>query len=63
MNATELQQQLFNTIKSKIPDHLSAPEEMAKLLDVSVDSVYRRMRGEKVITLDELQTLDRKSVV
>ncbi|MES1218677.1 MAG: helix-turn-helix transcriptional regulator [Bacteroidota bacterium] len=57
MNATELQQQLFNTIKSKIPDHLSAPEEMAKLLDVSVDSVYRRMRGEKVITLDELQTL------
>jgi transcriptional regulator with XRE-family HTH domain len=57
MNATELQQQLFNTIKSKIPDHLSAPEEIARLLEVSADSVYRRMRGEKVITLDELQTL------
>lgn len=57
MNATELQQQLFNNIKSKVPDHLSAPEEIARLLDVSVDSVYRRMRGEKVITLDELQTL------
>ncbi|MCW3118990.1 MAG: hypothetical protein JWM28_3072, partial [Chitinophagaceae bacterium] len=57
MNATELQQQLFNTIKGKIPDHLSAPEEIARLLDVSADSVYRRIRGEKVITLDELQTL------
>ena len=57
MNATELQQLLFNTIKGKIADHLSAPEEIARLLDVSADSIYRRMRGEKVITLDELQTL------
>jgi transcriptional regulator with XRE-family HTH domain len=57
MNAIELQQQLFATIKSKVADHLSAPEEIAKLLDVSVDSVYRRMRGEKPITLDELHTL------
>lgn len=57
MNATELQQQLFATIKSKIPDHLSAPEEIAKMLEVSVDSVYRRMRGEKTMTLDELHML------
>ena len=57
MNAAELQQQLFITIKSKIPDHLSAPEEIAKMLEVSVDSVYRRMRGEKTITLDELHML------
>jgi len=57
MNATELQQQLFTTIKSKIPDHLSAPEEIAKMLEVSVDSVYRRMRGEKAIMLDELHLL------
>ena len=57
MNATELQQQIFNIIKNNIPDHLSVPEEIAKLLNVSTDSVYRRIRGEKVITLDELQTL------
>ena len=57
MTSTELQQQLFSTIKSKIPDHLSAPEEIAKMLEVSVDSVYRRMRGEKTITLDELHLL------
>lgn len=57
MNATELQQHLFATIKSKIPEHLSAPEEIAKMLEVSVDSVYRRIRGEKAITLDELHLL------
>ncbi|MGC4035616.1 MAG: helix-turn-helix transcriptional regulator [Chitinophagaceae bacterium] len=57
MNAIELQQQLFTTIKGKIPDHLSAPEEIARMLGVSVDSVYRRMRGEKAIALDELHML------
>lgn len=57
MNASELQQELFHVIKANIPDHLSATEEIAKVLDVSVDSVYRRMRGEKTISLDELYTL------
>jgi hypothetical protein len=57
MNAIELQQQLFISIKSKIPEHISAPEEIAAMLGVSVDSAYRRMRGEKAITLDELYTL------
>jgi hypothetical protein len=57
MEAAALQQQLFISIKSKIPDHLSAPDEIAKMLDVSTDSVYRRMRGEKTISLDELHKL------
>jgi transcriptional regulator with XRE-family HTH domain len=57
MNATELQQELFQVIKNNIPGHLSATEEIAKVLDVSVDSVYRRMRGEKTISLEELHTL------
>jgi transcriptional regulator with XRE-family HTH domain len=57
MNAAELQQELFQIIKSNIPDHLSAIDEIAKVLDVSVDSVYRRTRGEKTISLDELYKL------
>jgi transcriptional regulator with XRE-family HTH domain len=57
MNTSELQLQLFQVIKSNIADHLSATEEIAKVLDVSVDSVYRRMRGEKTISLDELYRL------
>jgi len=57
MIISELQQELFQTIKKNIPGHLSATEEIAKVLNVSVDSVYRRMRGEKTISLDELYTL------
>jgi transcriptional regulator with XRE-family HTH domain len=57
MNATELQQELFQEIKRNIPGHLSATEEIAKVLNVSVDSVYRRMRAEKSISLDELYLL------
>jgi transcriptional regulator with XRE-family HTH domain len=57
MNAPELQQELFQLIKKNIPEHLSATEEIAKVLNVSVDSIYRRMRGEKTISLDELYTL------
>ena len=57
MSGSELQQELFQAIRRNIPDHLSATEEIAKVLDVSVDSVYRRMRGEKTISLDELHKL------
>ena len=57
MNAAELQQELFQVIKNSIPANLSTTEEIAKVLEVSVDSVYRRMRGEKTISLDELYKL------
>src|SRR5215831_19053905 len=57
MDSTAVQQELFQMIKANIPDHLSPAEEIAKVLDVSVDSVYRRLRGEKTISLDELQRL------
>jgi len=57
MDSNAVQQELFRMIKANIPDHLSPAEEIAKVLDVSVDSVYRRLRGEKTISLDELQIL------
>lgn len=54
MTTGELQQQLFKAVKEKIGDSLSVVDEVAKLLDISADSAYRRMRGEKTISLDEL---------
>ena len=57
MTTGELQQLLFKAIKNKIGENLSAADEIAKLLDISTDSAYRRMRGEKTISLDELQIL------
>jgi len=57
MNVNEIQQQLFQEIKTKIPAESSLADEVAKLLDISSDSAYRRMRGEKAITFDELFTI------
>src|ERR1700746_1734631 len=57
MDVAKLQQELFQVIKANIPANISVTEEIAKVLNVSVDSVYRRMRGEKTISLDELLTL------
>lgn len=57
MNVNEIQQQLFGLIKTKLPADASVADEIAKLLEISSDSAYRRMRGEKQITLEELYTL------
>ncbi len=57
MTTGELQQQLFKAIKSKMSESSTAVEEIAKLLGISSDSAYRRMRGDKTLTIDELQLL------
>jgi len=57
MGINEIQQQLFQIIKNKMPPEASAADEVGKLLNISNDSAYRRMRGEKQITFEELYTL------
>src|SRR4030095_12505294 len=60
MNATtDLQQQLFNYIKGSQP-HISLADELCELLDISPDSAYRRIRGEKPLTLSELKQVCEK---
>lgn len=54
MNTIEIQKQIFQFIKTKLPAEASAADEVAKLLGISNDSAYRRMRGEKLITFEEL---------
>ncbi|HET6766777.1 MAG TPA: helix-turn-helix domain-containing protein [Chitinophagaceae bacterium] len=57
MNINEIQQQLFQFIKTKLPVEASVADEIGKLLNISSDSAYRRMRGEKQITFEELYLL------
>lgn len=52
-----LQNVLFQQIKSKIPDNLSFVHEIAELLEISYDSAYRRIRGEKELSMEELYRL------
>jgi hypothetical protein len=56
MAETDLQKELFVLIKHTLPSHISLVDEIADLLDISYDSVYRRIRGEKPISLNELKT-------
>lgn len=54
MENNQVQIVFFQAIKSKLPSHLSLVDELADLLKISVDSAYRRIRGEKIISLEEL---------
>jgi plasmid maintenance system antidote protein VapI len=57
MDSAELQQQIFQQIKTKLPQHLSMVDEVANVLNVSTDSAYRRIRGEKALSLEEVYKL------
>ncbi|WP_221390870.1 helix-turn-helix domain-containing protein [Dyadobacter sp. NIV53] len=57
MNAGQIQHLLFQEIREQIPRYVSLADSVAELLEISADSAYRRIRGEKPITLEELQKL------
>jgi len=59
MESIELQRFFFQHLKSKLPPHVSFAEEIADLLQISNDSSYRRIRGEKPISFEEIQKLCR----
>ena len=56
----DTQQLFFTLIKEKLPQHVSLVDELADVLKISNDSAYRRIRGEKILTLDEIQTLSKQ---
>ncbi len=54
MTAHQLQLRLFQHLKTRMAPGASMVDELAGLLDISTDSAYRRIRGEKALTLDEV---------
>src|SRR4030095_14462293 len=57
METLELQQHFFNYLKNRLPPHVSLADELAELLEIGYDSVYRRIRGEKHLSLSELKVI------
>ena len=57
METTAVQQLFFQHLKANLPVHLSLVDEVAAVLDISNDSAYRRIRGEKQISFEEIQKL------
>jgi len=57
MDGSQMQQAFFQQINAHLPPNLSLVNEVADVLQISNDSAYRRIRGEKSICLIELQKL------
>ena len=57
MESTGAQQLFFQHIKGSLPSHISLVDEVAGVLNISNDSAYRRIRGEKPISLEEITKL------
>lgn len=57
MESNNSQLLFFQHIKSILPEHISFVDEIADLLNISNDSAYRRIRGEKQMSIDEMQKL------
>jgi len=55
----ELQKSLFQHVKGQLSSQLSLVDEVAELLQISNDSAYRRIRGEKELTFSELGILSK----
>ena len=56
----KIQVEFFQRLKNAIPPHASLVDEVAQILDLSVDSAYRRIRGEKLLDIKELSALSQK---
>jgi len=53
------QELLFQDIKQRLPSNLSFVHDISELLGISYDSAYRRIRGEKELSLEETKTICR----
>lgn len=49
-----VQKSIFALVKEKLPANISLVNEVAEILEVSDDSAYRRIRGEKPLSFEEL---------
>lgn len=57
INAQELQRQLFNAIKLKLPKGANLARHVAEALNLSPDAAYKKIRGERLLDLQDLQLL------
>ena len=52
-----IQVSFLNLIKKRIPANVSLADELSDILNISRDSAYRRLRGDTILSLDEVQKL------
>src|SRR6185369_1482179 len=55
-----IQNFFINKFKEVLPPSVGVAEELADVLEVSIDSAYRRIRGETELTIEEVYKLTKK---
>ncbi|MCG8306576.1 MAG: hypothetical protein MI975_04235 [Cytophagales bacterium] len=55
-----VQKEFFQELKTKLPSNLSMANVVADELNISIDSAYRRIRGESDLSLKEFDILASK---
>jgi hypothetical protein len=59
-NDFDIQNQIFQKITDQLPPHISLVDEISDILEISTDSAYRRIRGEKHLSIYEVKKLCEK---
>ena len=54
-----IQVKFFENLKLSVPKNISISNDIAEVLEISQDGAYRRMRGESVLSMDEMVKLCR----
>lgn len=54
------QEKFVAQLKSIVASHINLAEELADILNISTDSVYRRLRCQSAFTIDEIGTIAEK---
>lgn len=57
---SEAQEKLFQKIRTLLTPHISLVDEVSEALNISTDSAYRRIRGEKRLLMEEFLLLSRQ---
>jgi hypothetical protein len=55
--AREIQKEFLNRVKVSLPANAALVEEVAEVLNASIDSAYRRIRGETLLSIDEISLI------
>ena len=57
MSEISIQQKLINLLQEKVSDKLSIVFELSELLEMSNDSIYRRLRNETLLTIEDIRKI------
>lgn len=60
LKAAPIQTTFIQKLKEYISPKVGLAEELAEILDISIDSAYRRIRGETDLSIDEIYKITKK---